>query len=326
MAKDIIEILTFIDSEHALQRMKLDAITHIKKNDFDFRRFGEGGEQTACVLINGLEMDFDNNPWLIETLRGRARTAVIMLFIADLYPRMMQLLPTWSAMVDIFLVPTPEMRNFLRAFTDCRVEILFDPVDFCLNDSLVKPGNNDPFKVVWFGYPESYQKSMVTYEKSLRLLHQSNEIEYHIVSKHSQYGRTASCVIHEYVPNVFLSLLNTFDVCVLSHVPCDFFTNTYWKSENKAVLAINRGLPCVATRTPAYERLFTRCGLQDYLFSSNAELASSIRRLKSWQERDRFLSQSQHIVLENYSALKMAEDWLHFYREEQARKKCSQKK
>lgn len=320
MAKDIIEILTFFDSKHAVQRMKLDAIIKLKKNDFDFRHLGEGGEQVACVLINGLEIDFGKKPLLYETLQRRAKDAVIMLFIADLHPNVMQQLPAWSAVVDVFLVPTPEMKNFLCAFTDVRVEVLIDPIDFCLSDSLEKPGSEGPLKLVWFGYPESYSKSMVNYENSLNLLHQNNEIEYHIVTKNNQYGRMATCIIHEYVPNNFLSLLNTFDACVLSHAPFDFSVNTFWKSENKAVLAINRGLPCVASRTPAYERLFTKCGLQDYLFSSNAELVNSLRRLKSWAERDRFLRKSQDVILENYSPIKMADDWLQLYRETRARK------
>lgn len=314
MIKDTIEILTAFDSTEPVQRMKLDALVNLKKHDFDFRRFGEGGEQTAGVLVNSSDIDLSKNPMLHEALQRRAKNAVIMLFIADLHPHWMKLLPAWSTVVDMFLAPTPEMRNFLSAFTERQVEVLLDPVDFCLNGSATPPISHDgPLKVVWFGHPESYTKSMAGFEKDLMPMHQSQEIEYHIVTKNDRYGPMPACIIHEYLPHQFLSLLGAFDVCIVSHIPFDFSVNTLWESEIKALLAINRGLPCVASRTPAYERLLTRCGLQDYLFSSGAELISSLRRLKTWDERSRFLDKSQNIVLENYSAIKMADDWHKLY-------------
>jgi len=225
-----------------------------------------------------------------------------------------------SAVVDVFLAPTPEMRDYIQTFTDKRVEVLFDPIDFGLDASLEPALRPGPMKVVWFGYPESYNKSMAEYQKCLVEMHQAGEIEYHIVTKNNQYGRTPNCVIHEYVSDRFLALLETFDACVVSHMPLDLSASTLWKSENKAVLAINRGLPTVASRTPAYARLLSACGLAEYLFSARAELAAALRRLSDPAERRRYLGQSQALVLAGYCARKMAEDWLGLYRDARARK------
>jgi len=96
-------------------------------------------------------------------------------------------------------------------------------------------------------------------------------------------------------------------------VPADLDINTYCKSENKAVLAINRGVPVIASRTPAYERLLTSCGLEEYLFTSNAQLVDSLNRLRAQGERNRYLQLSQEMVLENYSSQKMVQDWLEIY-------------
>lgn len=79
------------------------------------------------------------------------------------------------------------------------------------------------------------------------------------------------------------------------------------------MLAINRGLPVVASRTPSYERLLTECGLDKYLFSSNAELMEVLRSLKLAQERKRYLHASQDIVLNKYSCKKMVDDWYRIY-------------
>ncbi len=110
-----------------------------------------------------------------------------------------------------------------------------------------------------------------------------------------------------------LPLLQGFDACVLSHTPVDFDVNTYCKSENKAVLAINRGVPVIASRTPAYERLLSACGLDDYLFTAAGGLVDAINRLRDGQERDRYLAQSQPYVLEHYTSQRMVRDWHDLY-------------
>ena len=89
----------------------------------------------------------------------------------------------------------------------------------------------------------------------------------------------------------------------LSHASFDFSISSFLKSENKAVLAINRGLPAVASRTPAYERLLIGCGLEEYLFSSNIELIDALKRLQHHHERERYLKLSQGTILQKYNCL-----------------------
>lgn len=319
-ARDIVEILTPFDSREAVQRLKIEPLIRLTGGMFEFRAFGSGGDATSAVLINSLRIDFDRNPALITALQARVKTALIMLFVADVGAPSLRSLRTLSSVVDVFLVPTPEMRDFVQAFTNRPVEVLFDPIDFCLHDSAAKEPADERLKVVWFGYPESYGRSMAEYQQCLMSLHQSGEIEYHIVTKNERYGRTPSCVLHDYVWDRFPALLETFDVCVASHAPFDFTVNSLWKSENKAVLAINRGVAVVASRTPAYARLLARCGLEEYLFSAPAELMRLLRRLRSPAERRRYLTLSQRVVLEHYAARRMADEWTLLYRAARARK------
>jgi SAM-dependent methyltransferase len=311
--RDIVEILTPFDSTEAVQRMKIDALVRFKSGDFDFRPFGSGGDDTQLVLINSLQFDFDRQPALWSSLQERARKAVVMAFVADVRPGTMAAMQRFSPVVDVFLVPTPEIRDFLRCFTRSQVIQLVDPIDFWFGTSVSKPANDERLKVVWFGYPQSYERSLAAYEPCLGELHQRGMIEFHIVTKNERYGVTPRCIIHDYVPTQFPALLASFDVCVLSHAPMDLSVGTMWKSENKAVLSINRGLPVVASRTPAYERLLEACGLGEYLFATSDELVAALERLVSWSERHRYLALSQDYVLENYSALRMAEHWHDIY-------------
>jgi len=318
--RDIVEILTPFDANEAVQRIKLDALVKLKGAELDFRPFGAGGQATAVVLINSPRLLLDKTPGLATTLTERAKTSVVMLFVPDIDDWSLRRLPLFLPFVDLMLVSTPEMRDFLAAVSPVRVEVLRDPIDFCLLHSMEKSPGGEPPRVVWFGYAESYRRSMPPYQACLAALHRRRDIDYHIVTKQERYGPTPIGTIHEYVPERFLSLLETFDIGVLSHVPADHAVSTLWKSENKAALAINRGLAVAASRTPAYERLFTACGLEDFLFSSPSELAAILRRLTSWSERHRFLTQSQDYVLENYAATRMADDWLALYRDACARK------
>ena len=320
MTQDIIEILTPFGSRQVTQRMKFEALIKLKSERFEFRPFGQGGADTAAVFVNSLFINLAKDEALRTQLEAKSKTALVMLLVADFYANFLENLRLWSTVVDVFLVPTPEMKSVLSALTERRVEILLDPIDFGLNTSVKKSQATKRPKVVWFGYPESYGKSMMAYHADLTRLHKNQEIEYHLVAKNKTYGQMNGFVMHEFQEASFPALLETFDLCVLSHMPLDFSASTFWKSENKAVLAINRGLPTLASRTPAYARLLEQCGLADYLFSSSAELLVGIRRLSNWQEQQRYLSLSQDFVLAHYAPEKMAHDWVVLYEQARAQK------
>jgi len=307
--KPIIEVLSPFNMHEPIHRMKIASLMALPDSEFSFRDYvySEGGSDG--VLINCLHLDLIENPEFIRSLAARAVDKVVMLMMADFYPTSVDYLRKWSEFVDIFLVPTPEMRDFIQIFTSRKVQVLIDPIDFGLIKSeKVRSQRSDRIKVVWFGYPESYTKSMRLFEGTLAEMHQSGEIEFHLISKNDTYGEGRSGFIHEYDPETFLDLLSNFDVCVLSHLPFDFSISTQWKSENKAVLAINRGLPVVASKTPSYSRLLSRCGVEKFSFSTAEELTSSIRLLKSPDERAKYLVACQDIILRQFSIKKMSKD------------------
>jgi len=320
MSKPAIEILSS-NMRDAVHRIKINALEQQMKDQFHFCRIGEGGDDVQAIIINGLYADPTADPALLALLQKRMPHAIIMLFIADFSQEFLSRLQKWSQFVDVFLVPSVEMKHLVSAFTRKPVDVLFDAIDFGFDTSLEKnQKESDSLKVVWFGYPESYTKSMPGYEHVLMGMHKSKEIEYHLVTRNAEYGAMPNCTVHAYDHQTFPVLLSSFNICVVSHAPFDLHINTFLKSENKAVLAINRGLPVIASRTPAYQRLLGMCGLEEYLFSAAAELAHLIRTLKSPAERARYLQLSQPVVLEHYSSQKMVAEWMRIYEQARAAK------
>jgi len=322
------EIRSYCHPDEALCHMKFDGLMKLKSDEFEFREYGRGDYSTAAVVVGHLSEFKRISNEAGHSFRQMRPKAVVMVFVTDLDVSEVEQYKEIPDFVDVLLVPTPEMKNHLKSFTSCRVEVLIDPIDFNLSNFVTKPCDYDDaspqaIKLVWFGYPQSYSKSLSGYVETIRQLVDKGEIEYHIITRNETYGKGSFFTIHEYKTANFSNLLTNFDVCIVSHTPFDFSVNTYWKSENKAVLAINRGLPVVASRTPAYERLLLRCNLEEYLFSSSEELVTALRRLKSVAERKRYMNASQDIVLKEYSCQRMVDDWYQIYTSIKATKESS---
>ncbi len=323
--KEVIEVLSPFGNGEPIHRMKICGLVSNLEDIFDFREFDSSSEKPVGLLINCLHQDVIGDPNFIKVLSERAKYSVVMLMLADFYPTSIEYLQKWSEFVDIFLVPTPEMQKFIQIYTHKKVEVLIDPIDFGLMASEKKRSDiTRGMRVVWFGYPESYGKSMSLFEGRLIEMHRTGEIQFHIISKNDSYGESPTGFMHEYTPETFPGLISHFDVCVLSHMPFDFSISTQWKSENKAVLAINRGLPVIASNTPAYQRLLKACNQEEFLFSTKDELSTGLRKLMDPQERARYLDASQDIILKRYSAKRMSEDWLEIFLSAKLLKKSNQ--
>ncbi|MEY3732248.1 MAG: hypothetical protein RLZZ57_3004 [Pseudomonadota bacterium] len=321
--KGLIEVLSPFGPDEAIQRMKVIGLSRCLSGHFDFKRFDPDGSIPDCVMVNGLRVNFKKNEMINNALLKRVPQSVIMMFLPDLYTVTVARLKEWSEIVDVFLVATREIASQVRALTAKDVRVLEDPIDFGFVASSRKASVNLPPKLCWFGYPESYHKSMSAFESALLEMHAAREIELSIITNPEKFGETPVPNVIAYDYKSFPDLLGDFDICVSSHAPLDFSMSTFWKSENKAVLAINRGVTVVASRTPAHERLFRACGLEAFLFDDVAGLRNAIRRLSDPMERESYLDKAQDFVLQNYSIATIARKWFDLFTEARLRKQAT---
>ncbi|MEN9313630.1 MAG: hypothetical protein RIS35_23 [Pseudomonadota bacterium] len=321
MSRDIVEIVNTLGAHDPLHRMKNRALRrHLGTLSFVGARSDLPHPPLAVVVRTDLRAD-PPEP-LVAHLRRRHRDSLVMMHLPDFLASHAPALPVFDRFVDVYMVPTPEMRDFVRGFTPREVQVLFDPIDFLIDETLPNPVRESvgPLRLMWFGYPESFDKSMRGYMTTLTALVASGEVEFHVVTRSRTYGKRGVSTIHPYDPRTFPTLARNFDACVLSHQPFDFSLPTWVKSENKAVLAIALGLPVVASATPAYGRLLRGLGLDEFLFSTQEELLVALRCLADPARRQRYLEASQAEVLERYGAGKMAQAWLASMRVARARK------
>ncbi|CAJ0888446.1 hypothetical protein AMST5_03878 [freshwater sediment metagenome] len=313
-------MLSIFDTTEAVSRMKIQPIKEYMADAYEFSEFAECGEAPAAVLVVA-PLSLATSGRKFHRLLNCARSSLIILFIPDFLVSHAKKLEYWSSFVDVFVVPTPEMQKLIKAYTEKAVWVLFDPIDFQLKTSCLRRHEGGSKLVVgWFGYPESYKKSMKEYSGVLEEMHFRNEIEYRIITNPQGFERDKTHIapgfnLIEYNVKTFLNHLCSMDICVVSHTPFDFSVSTYWKSENKAVLAINRGVPTIASATPAYERLLNNCGLSQYLFHSKEEIRTAVKALSDPAARNTYLAASQEFVLENFNCDKMVADWCSMFDE-----------
>ncbi len=329
----LIEVVNTVGPDDAVHRMKSQPLRHLLPH-LAFvrpalwgRDAGKGAPDVrpAAGVILRIEPSASHVDRVLPWLRGRCESAVIMMHLPDFSPAHRSLLRKLDEVVDLYMVPTPEMRTVVSAFTERHVEVLIDPIDFGLETSRRHPvrPSSGPLRVMWFGYPDSFRKSMSGYLPALEALCLSGEIEFHVVTRRPAYGAKSFYTVHRYDPTTFIDDARRFDVCLLSHQSFDFSLATWSKSENKAVLAMTLGLPVAASRTPAYRRLLAGCGLSDFLFSSRAELAAVLRRLADRPTRVDYLRKCQAPVLQAYGVRRMANDWQALFERELRERRLS---
>lgn len=186
---------------------------------------------------------------------------------------------------DLLLAPTALHRDVLRSAVLKPVKVLPEAVDAI---ALPGAGPHIPVqgdrKICWFGYPESFAKSMRFVMP--HLLQQPDFLvdRFDIITTAGQ--ELCPGVRHRsFVAETFYADTAEYSHSLLNHFAHDLQVNTYIKSPNKLVTSIVRGLVPLASATPAYVQMARRFGLEGLLFGNAGRAAQLIRSLDA--ERDR---------------------------------------
>ncbi len=183
--------------------------------------------------------------------------------------------------VDFYVMPTELHRQLLSSQVYKPVYVLQEGLDPIAQGSGSKPFPDKVSKrLMWFGYPESFDKGMASLVPVLQLNLTTRSIEsFQLIVGTQAFRNRFQLAAIPFSTDTFADTAADFDYCVLSHFPLDLAINSYIKSPNKLLTALVAGLIPIASRTPSYERVLGAFGLQRFLYESPVDLNRILKRL-----------------------------------------------
>jgi hypothetical protein len=178
--------------------------------------------------------------------------------------------------VDLYIMPTDLHRRILAAQVYKPVFAVpecIDPITGWRSSTRFEFPIKSSRRLLWFGYPESFLKSMVSLLPILQgNLSKGTVTSVSLITGNELCSYNIGIPIIPYSNSTFRFAATGFDYCILSHFPLDLSLNSYIKSPNKLVTALMAGLIPIASDTPNYRVLLEEFGLNRFLFDSPAAL------------------------------------------------------
>ncbi len=182
-----------------------------------------------------------------------------------------------------FFVPTQGHKKILELIFGKPCFVLYESFDpfFKNNYHYFKNKARDKINICWFGYAESYNKSMSNITNVLNSVFHSNKF-----SNFNIYTNSISGLNKPNNFNFFKFSKKTMEsnfvrnhYCILSHTPIDGKLSTLYKSPNKLFSTINSDIIPICSYTPSYAVYMKKLGLNDFLFSSPQELSQILYKI-----------------------------------------------
>ncbi|MGW7159265.1 glycosyltransferase [Paenibacillus taichungensis] len=184
------------------------------------------------------------------------------------------------------------------------VVVIPDGLDYIEQlDTTLVPINR---KVVWFG-----NSGRGNLSSSLWALN--------YIASNSEYSVTVMSHKDSKIPGVgfvkwkyegFVETLKGYSVCFLSHDPTE-----QQKSNNKLLVAVANGVPCIVSGSAAYSEILLKFGLDYAVVSNEAELQQALEKLDDEETRRQYFEALQPYILNHYSYETIGEQFLHVIEE-----------
>ncbi len=181
---------------------------------------------------------------------------------------------------DVFVCPSKIHQLILKTTVNKPVFTLIEAIDPLIQGVALVP-NFAARRLVWFGFPESYSKSMLTIAPVIQRALRHGWIDSFTVISLATLKPSLPNEFEfiDYDENTISKKLSEFDYSLLSHFPLDGHINTYIKSSNKAIYSVMSGLLPICSSTPNYQDFMSEMGLEKFSFQSPDELSSLLRNL-----------------------------------------------
>jgi hypothetical protein len=214
-----------------------------------------------------------------------------------------------------FVCPSPMHQQILQYVYTLPIYVLREAIDPILKNKTTKKLSHQGINIVWFGFSESYQRSMVSLEPVIIDALQNNWINtFTIISSDSlRIALPREFKFVEFEIEKFEEQIQLFEFTILSHAPLDLHLNTYIKSPNKACSAIVSGIIPICSDTPNYRLLMDELHLSSYIFNSSSALCKILKELSERTTQDDFDSKwryANELVHEMYSAESQCDEYL----------------
>jgi len=184
--------------------------------------------------------------------------------------------------VDLFTVPTTAHREILESALWVPVAVLpegIDPIALPPTGPLAQDVAQAG-RICWFGYPESFQKSLIRIVD--RAIEESGMPRDEIgLITDTRYQVCAGGRHLPFSPDRFYAMTSESTYALLSHFAFDLHVNTLIKSPNKLITSLVRGMTPIVSMTRNYLPFIDEFDLQDHAFRNGPELAKRLREART---------------------------------------------
>ena len=186
------------------------------------------------------------------------------------------------AVASFFVAPTLEHKAILESITIrpvIHLEEPIDPISKYVSSPVIKSPRYFDGYLYWFGYPESFSKSMHYLMPVINRLVKQNYIAGICIISSQEFKRTPPHRFIHYSEATLVRMLTRAKYVICSHFSFDMHINSIIKTDNKAALALSMGAIPICSSTPSYKRLLCRAGLSELLYKGPACLESIAKNL-----------------------------------------------
>jgi hypothetical protein len=203
---------------------------------------------------------------------------------------------------DLIVTDTPERLQWIkRSGSLAELSILENQIDYGMPRNYNRFNRNvqaaSQMRILWYG--NSF--NLIALKDVSRVFQRSSEYQLVLCGANAVEARIVlpdvDFEIHPWSRASFLDLLESCDLCIVSHLGT---RSDRRKSGHKMITSVCHGVPTVASATPDYTRIAKYAGVEKYLFSDANELDQVLLALRDPEARRQYLLTARPRLMERY--------------------------
>ncbi len=201
--------------------------------------------------------------------------------------------------VDLFIAPTLSHKEVLESAVNNSVITVpesIDPIAYRTNDVNVLEVVEDKNNFCWFGYQESYDKSMRYIVKKIKS--ENISLNKFGIITNPNVILDMSATHYPFSEVDFYKFTENYGYCLLSHFSYDCHLNTIIKSPNKLITSIVRGMIPIASDTRNYREILEYLDLTELLNKKPIDFVNRLQKLDYERDYRRFNLETKSAILE----------------------------